>query len=104
MKTRVEAVRNRLVKVNGFYWRQPQARGRIKRFLKREQKPQANEIEDIQRAYALFCPDRMRANRLDNERLAENLRQFIDRAMSSDPEYFQEQIAGVLDALKRIDK
>lgn len=95
LQQKISEARGRLARINSDRWRTPQASGRIKRFLYLEQKPEAEEVDDIREAYNAFCQEQVT--------LAERILSTIERARSTDEEFYQphiERLVAALDCLR----
>lgn len=93
----ITEARGHLAKINNERWRAPQARGRIKRFLYLEQRPEPEEVDDIRDAYDDFCDEQ--------ERLARHILSTVEIARGADPHRYQrhiERLVSVVDRLRRL--
>lgn len=101
-KIKLRRIRPPLVKVNKKRWLEPEVPGRIKRFLHLEQKPSAEEVDEIRAGHAIRCVERIAEHRRADERLFRQAHEFIQRAQEQDLEFYQPHIEALVDALHQL--
>lgn len=95
LKTFYAKARERLSRVRPKYWRSLQCVGRLKRFRYGEQLLSADEIQDINAAYAAMCPEEIKKNQMANAGLLHEFLRFVEIASVQDAEFFAAQIEGM---------
>lgn len=91
LSDRIWRARSRLIHVHNR-WLARSSASRIKHLIYLEQRPQAEEVEDVRAAYLRFIPGVIEANANANRRLAAEFLSLVERANAVDAEFFSSHI------------